>query len=115
MADLSPSHYLGCFEKRYGEQAIFVSERDSRKAVVSLGDAGWQTLLAVVDGPLPDVLLSETELGWLRAWWWAATATREGGVTTIDHPDTVARLMDQMQAHVPMGASPRRRSSDDCV
>ena len=63
MADLSPSHYLGCFEKRYGEQAIFVSERDSRKAVVSLGDAGWQTLLAVVDGPLPDVLLSETELG----------------------------------------------------
>jgi len=107
MADLSPSHYLGCFEKRYGEQAIFVSERDSRKAVVSLGDAGWQTLLAVVDGPLPDVLLSETELGWLRAWWWAATATREGGVThdrpprhggQIDGPDAGALAHGRLAA-----------------
>ena len=29
LADLSPSHDLGCFEKRYAEQAIFVYERDS--------------------------------------------------------------------------------------
>ncbi len=78
MADLTPSYYLGCFfEKRYGEQVSFVYERDSRKAVVYLGDAGWQTPYAVVDGTVPDLLRSETELGWLRAWWWAATATRE--------------------------------------
>jgi hypothetical protein len=31
----------------------------------------------VVDGGVPDLLLSETELVWLRACWGAATATHK--------------------------------------
>ncbi len=73
IADLSPSQCLGYFENTYGQQAIFVYDRDSRKAVLYLGDAGWQTPHAVVAGGVPELLLSETELGWLRACWRAAT------------------------------------------
>ena len=75
IADLGPSHYLGYFENTSGEQAIFVYDRNSRHAVLYLGDAGWQTPHAVVDGAVPDLLLSETELVWLHACWQAATAT----------------------------------------
>jgi hypothetical protein len=59
--DRSPSQYLGYFENPYGEQALFVYDRDSRQAVVSVGDAGWETPHAVVDGAVPDLVLAETE------------------------------------------------------
>jgi hypothetical protein len=75
LADLSTSQYLGYFENTYGEQAIFVYDRNSRTAVLYLGDAGWQIRHVVVDGAVPELLLSETELEWLRACWRAATAT----------------------------------------
>jgi hypothetical protein len=45
--------------------------------VLHLGDAGWETPHAVVDGDLPDLVLSETERLWLRAYWQAATANRK--------------------------------------
>jgi hypothetical protein len=70
--DLSPNEYLGYFENDYGEQAIFVYERDTRTATLYLGDAGWETAHPVVDGAAPDVVLTATELLWLRACWQAA-------------------------------------------
>jgi hypothetical protein len=75
--DVRPNQYLGYFENQYGEQAVFVCDRDSNQAVLYLGDAGWQTPHAVVDGAVPDVVLSETERLWLRACWQAATANRK--------------------------------------
>jgi hypothetical protein len=75
LPDLTPNQYLGYFENEYGDQAIFVYDRDASAAVVYFGDAGWQSPHAVVDGGVPDLLLSETELVWLRACWGAATAT----------------------------------------
>jgi len=39
-----------------------------------MGDAGWQTPHAVVDGAVPDLVLSETERLWVRACWQAASA-----------------------------------------
>ena len=74
--DRSPSQYLGYFENQYGEQAVFVYDRDSSQAVLHLGDAGWETPHMVIDGGVPDLVLSETELQWLHACWQAATATR---------------------------------------
>jgi hypothetical protein len=74
--DLSANHYLGYFENEYGEQALFVYDRDARTANLYLGDAGWEAPHAVVDGAVPDLLLSSTELLWLRACWQAATGTR---------------------------------------
>jgi hypothetical protein len=77
VADLTPNQYRGYFENEYGEQAIFVYDRDASTAVVYVGDAGWQSPHTVVDGDVPDVLLSETELMWLRACWRAATVTHK--------------------------------------
>src|SRR2546423_8494281 len=77
MDDLRPNQYLGYFENRYGEQAVFVYDRDSSQAVVYLGDAGWETPPAVIDGIVPDLVLSETERHWVRACWQAATANRK--------------------------------------
>ena len=55
--DLRPGQYLGYFENDYGEQALFVYARDSRQAILYLGDAGWQTPHAVVDGGVPELVL----------------------------------------------------------
>ena len=77
LAELSPSDYRGYFENESGEQAMFVYDRDSSKAVLYLGDARWQTPHAVVDGAVAELRLSETELLWLRACWQAATATHQ--------------------------------------
>jgi hypothetical protein len=75
--DHSPSQYLGYFENQYGEQAVFVYDRDSSQAVLYLGDAGWESPHVVVDGGVPDLVLSETERLWLRACWQAATMNRK--------------------------------------
>ena len=76
--DGSPSQYLGYFENQYGEQTVFVYDRDSNQAaVVYLGDAGWETSHTVVDGAVPDLVLSVVERLWVRACWQAATANRE--------------------------------------
>ena len=58
-------------ENAHGEQALFVYDRDARAAVVYLGDAGWETAHAVVDGSVPDLVLNESERLWLRACWQA--------------------------------------------
>jgi hypothetical protein len=76
--DLRPNQYLGYFENEHGEQAVFVYDRDSNQAaVVYLGDAGWETSHTVIDGAVPDLVLSEVERQWVRACWQAATANRK--------------------------------------
>lgn len=75
--DRRPSQYLGYFENPYGEQAVFVYDRDANQAVLYLGDAGWETPHAVVDGAVPNLVLSATELLRIRACWQAATANRQ--------------------------------------
>jgi hypothetical protein len=75
--DLRPNQYLGYFENQYREQAVFVYDRDANHGVLFLGDAGWETQHAVVDGGVPDLVLSETERLWLRACWQSATANRK--------------------------------------
>ena len=72
--DHRPSQYLGYFENQHGEQAVFVYDRDSSRATVYIGDAGWEAPHAVVDGAVPDLVLSETERLWVRACCQAATA-----------------------------------------
>jgi hypothetical protein len=77
--DVGSNHYLGHFENQHGEQAVFVYNHDLQKAVLYLGDAGWGTPHTVVDGAVPDLILSETERLWLRACWQAAAANRTEG------------------------------------
>jgi hypothetical protein len=73
--DHDAGHYVGYFENGYGEQALFVYDRDEGTGKLYVGDAGWETAHAVVNGAVPELILSETELLWLRACWQAATGT----------------------------------------
>jgi hypothetical protein len=75
--DRGAGRYVGYFENQYGEQAVFVYDRDSNQAVLYLGDAGWETPHSVVDSAAPDLVLSEAERLWVRACWQAATANRK--------------------------------------
>jgi hypothetical protein len=75
--DSSPSQYLGYFENQHGEQAVFVYDRDSRQAMLYLGDAGWEKPHQVLEGAVPDLILSETERLWVRACWQAALVNHE--------------------------------------
>jgi hypothetical protein len=77
--DVNPNLYFGYFENDHAEQAIFIYDRDSRTATLYVGDAGWQTPHAVIDGAVPDLVLAATELLWLHACWQAATGI-VGGV-----------------------------------
>jgi hypothetical protein len=72
---LDADQYVGYFENGYGEQALFVYDRDAGTGRLYLGDAGWETAHAVINGA-PDLVLSESELLWVRACWQAATGTR---------------------------------------
>jgi hypothetical protein len=74
--DADPDRYVGYFENPFGEQAVFVFDRSTRTATLYLGDAGWETGHAVIEGVVPDLVLGEAELLWLRACWQAATGKR---------------------------------------
>ena len=76
IVDVDANQYVGYFENGYGEQALFIYDRDSASGELYLGDAGWETAHAVINGIVPDLVLSESELLWVRACWQAATGTR---------------------------------------
>jgi len=70
-----PHVYHSYFENYYGEQALFVYERDTQKAVLWCGDAGWQPS-PVRDGRVEGLLLSAAEQLWLQACWQAVTGPK---------------------------------------
>jgi hypothetical protein len=69
-----PGRYYGYFENEYGEQAVFVYNRQTKIGTLWMGDVGWDQPQTVVDGDLPEIVLNETEKVWLRTCWKAATA-----------------------------------------
>ena len=66
--------YHGYFENEYGEQAVFVFDYETGMGTLWMGDAGWDNIIAVVDGVAQDLILNEAEVLWLQACWLAATA-----------------------------------------
>ena len=71
-----PDRYLGYFENRYGEQAIFVWERGQPTALLYHGDLDWQPRV-VIGGRVPDTLLEPAEQLWLQACWQASAGLRQ--------------------------------------
>jgi hypothetical protein len=69
----APNTYHGYFENRYGEQSLFVYERESGRCSLWCGDAGWGEPHPVIDGRVPGLVLAPEELAWLRACWTAVT------------------------------------------
>lgn len=76
VADGDLSRYRGYFENEYGEQAIFVYDRQTQQGTVWMGDAGWTAAHRVREGVAPDLDLTPAEKTWLRACWDAATGER---------------------------------------
>lgn len=75
--DGKPGQYRGYFENEYGEQALFVYDRATKKAALYMGDADWGRPLPVVDGRVPHFVFTASEQRWLDACWAAATTVIE--------------------------------------
>jgi len=69
--------YHGYFENSYGEQLIFVYDRETKSGTLWHGDAGWEKSYKVIDGLAPELMLSEQEEMWLQACWNATTELEE--------------------------------------
>jgi hypothetical protein len=63
--------YHGYFENAYGEQAVFVYDRQAGSGKLWMGDNGWEKPVAVVDGEAQGLVLGEAESIWLQACWQA--------------------------------------------
>ncbi len=72
ITNASGKKYHGYFENRYGEQWVFVYDRDTRTGELRGGDIGWDTVVLVKDGHV-NVTLGKAEAAWLQACWSAAT------------------------------------------
>lgn len=66
--------YVGYFVNTHGEQSIFKYDRETKRAVVLMGDAGWEAEYQVVDGTARGLLVNTPELLWIMACWLAATS-----------------------------------------
>lgn len=71
----TPGVYHSYFENTYGEQSLFVYERDTKRATLWCGDAGWQSY-SVIDGRVDGLLQSPAEQLWLQACWQAVTSPK---------------------------------------
>lgn len=66
--------YYGYFQNRFGDQWVFVYNRETKVGELHGGDTGWETVSVVRDGKV-DVTLGKAEAAWLLACWMAATGT----------------------------------------
>jgi hypothetical protein len=59
--------YLGYFENCYGEQWVFIGDRNTGEAVIRGGDAGWETEFMVSrNRPCPaGLVLNDPEKHWI--------------------------------------------------
>ncbi len=71
-----PNVYRSYFENQYGEQAIFLYDYQQECGTLYLGDAGWEHPHDVVDGKVPQLMLSHPEQTWLLACWEASGALK---------------------------------------
>ena len=76
----SPGRYHAYFENALGEQLIFVYDYEADTAMLYHGDLGWEYPQTVEEGGLlPDVVLDDAEMLWLRACWLAAVQSSADG------------------------------------
>lgn len=69
--------YIGYFANRFGEQAIFHYDYETKKGTLRMGDAEWKNEYDVVAGKVQGGLtLGNAELLWLYACWEGATGDR---------------------------------------
>jgi hypothetical protein len=59
--DENDGNYHGYFENEYGEQALFVYDRESKIGTLYMGDAGWERAFRVEGGLVKDLVLNMQE------------------------------------------------------
>jgi len=69
----NPNVYIGYFENEYGEQWVFTYDRSTCVAEIRGGDTGWNTVYAVEEGQVAELILNIAEKTWLASCWLAAT------------------------------------------
>jgi hypothetical protein len=76
----APAEYVGYFVNEYGEQAMYTYNFETGEGTLKMGDAGWLTAHAVVNGEAKGLRLTKAELVWLRACWMATGEVRATAV-----------------------------------
>ena len=64
--------YTSQFANQYGEQWVFEYDLTKREGVLRGSDVDWQEY-RVVEGSVPELVLNDEEVVWLRMAWAAAT------------------------------------------
>jgi hypothetical protein len=64
--------YRSQFKNRYGESWQFEYDRTTRQGILCGSDVDWQQY-RVVNGRVPELILSGEEIDWLRSAWQQAT------------------------------------------
>jgi len=64
--DSKADQYIGYFENIFGEQWIFIRDRETGIATLRGGDIGWNNQLDVTDGDIGDLALNSSETQWLE-------------------------------------------------
>lgn len=74
----APGKYFGYFANAYGEQSVFVYDREAEKGTLYMGDCGWNQPMDVIGGEVPDLIMNKGEYLWLKACWEAAVGLDPG-------------------------------------
>ena len=68
--------YYGYFENFFGDQWVFVYDRETKTAELRGGDVGWDAVYTVTDGRVEGLVLNQEEFLWLHSCWASATGKR---------------------------------------
>jgi len=71
---IANSHYSSRFTNRYGEEWEFEYDPLKKEGILRGSDVDWQDY-CVIEGRVPELILNEEEIQWLRRAWAEATAT----------------------------------------
>ena len=67
-------NYISRFTNRYGEEWEFEYDPLKKEGILRGSDVGWQNY-RVIQGRVPELILNDEEIRWLRRVWAEATAT----------------------------------------
>jgi len=72
---VAPSEYRSRFENRYGEAWEFEYDPATGEGLLRGTDVDWQEY-RVIEGQVPELILNDEEIQWLRTEWQRATGER---------------------------------------
>ena len=70
---IAKRHYNSRFTNRYGEEWEFEYDPLKKEAILRGSDVDWQEY-RVINGQVPELILNDEEIRWLRKAWAEATA-----------------------------------------